>query len=95
MAPLHGLFTIWGYYSLLRFLLAVHDQLAILHWLLTEPFPDMLMGSLHSYCLVMIFLIWEWTHNKLFYLQEFLLTDTYANEFVWIPEIDFSPLGYQ
>ena len=95
MAPLQGLVLMWRDYLILGLLLAFHDQLALIHWFLSEPFPVELMGTLHSYCLVMVFLLWNWSHNKLFYLQEFLITDTYASEFVWIPEIDFSPLGYK
>ena len=95
MTPLREFVWIWVHYVLLRALLAAHDSLAWLHWLLCEPLSSALTGSLQAYCLSTVTTAWKWIHERLGLLYEHLLFNTYTDRVVWMPNIDYSPLGYQ
>ena len=93
MALLQGLFWLWVWYIWLRFLLSFRHVLEMLHWTMVEM-PIWTMGTVHSYTLYAIFLIWSWVHTTLYFLEHYLRFDTYAEEFFWIPDIEYNPLGY-
>ena len=40
------------------------------------------------------FLIWERVHITLFQLDHYLRYETYAEEFLWMPRIEYNYLGY-
>ena len=93
MAPVQGLFWLWMWYVILRLLLLARYLLELIHLSLSE-LPLWTTGTLHSYALFTVYLIWHWVHHWLFHLEEYLRADTYAECFLWIPDIEYSPLGY-
>ena len=93
MVSPQGYFRIGAWYLLLRILLTIRHHLEVLHLWIGEV-PIWAMGSLHSYAMYALFRIWEQVDIKLFHLDNYLRYETYADEFFWMPGIEYSPIGY-
>ena len=88
-----GFFWVALWYVGLRILLATRYRLEIAHWTLME-LPVWMMGTMHSILLHTTYLIWCKVHTEMFHLENFLRFDTFAEDFLWIPEIEYNALGY-
>ena len=93
MPTSRGYVCIWAWYLLLRGLLSIRHELEVIHLWMGE-LPVWLMGSVHSYTMCALFLVWEQVHTALFHVDTYLRYETCAEDFLWIPKIEYSPIGY-
>ena len=88
-----GYMRIWAWYVTLRTLLVIRYYLETLHLWVSEM-PIWAIGSAHSYTMYILFLIWEHVNLTLFHVDNYLRYETYAEEFLWMPRIQYNPIGY-
>ena len=93
MEKFQGFLWIALWYIWLRILLATRYHVEIIHWTLME-LPVWTMGTVHSAVLRTTSLIWYKVHTELFHLEVYLRDDTFAEDLLWIPEIEYNALGY-